>query len=582
MPKKTKKQQTAALLDEKLPAAHRMHMLARMCVEGGEENEEIVTTVLKAAASGSGQMIYEAQVEEMDQRLQQLEQGPLRLATYQHMLEGRVGSRAYVLLEDGSSAFVAVPDPELAATLRRGDTVLIDAQGKAVLFRDSADAPSTGELARYERRIDGERIEVVLREHERSVYWTSQQLAGQLDDDTIKTGRMLIACSRRRMAFEAMPVEDGPSRYDFLVRDPVPKLNVDDLGSPPAYVKEIIDTVRTEMTNPRLRRRYRLNAAMMKLLTGPTGTGKTYSIYALWRELYKVMSEVTGVPIDELPPRVMRLRMPEVLSHWLGDSDKRLDRFFAEAEELAAELFVAPDGRRYVLPTLVILEELDGLARTRGHDTVYDRILTTALQRMDTSRPELRDRLILYLATSNVPQQIDAAMLRRAGGTLEHFGRLGRREFRSVLDKQLADRPVALTNGESAERARSQLVSDVTAWLFAPEHADVVQVELSYAGSATREAKYRRHFMTPALVDRAMQTAATAAVRIEERGETDTPGLTVELLFEALDRQVDGLAEVLHPTNAQDYLDLPDGVRVAQVHRPRRASIRPVELEAVN
>ncbi len=126
------------------------------------------------------------------------------------------------------------------------------------------------------------------------------------------------------------------------------------------------------------------------------------------------------------------------------------------------------------------------------------------------------------------------------------------------------------------------MIGDVTAWLYAPDHADDLQVELSYAGSANREAKYRRDFMTPSIVDRAMQVAAGAAVQLEQRGETDTPGLTVPLLVEALDRQVRGIADTLHPSNVQDYLDLPDGVRVAQVHRPRRPAIRPIELETLN
>ena len=133
------------------------------------------------------------------------------------------------------------------------------------------------------------------------------------------------------------------------------------------------------------------------------------------------MSEVTGAPIDALPPRVLRLRPAQVLSKWLGESDRNLDRFFDEAEGLAAEPFVR-DGRSFRLPVLAILEEIDGLARSRGEDAVYDRILTTALQRLDPTRPELRDKLILFLATTNVPHQVDAAFLRRIGGQVERFG----------------------------------------------------------------------------------------------------------------------------------------------------------------
>ena len=266
----------------------------------------------------------------------------------------------------------------------------------------------------------------------------------------------------------------------------------------------------------------------MKVLAGPSGTGKTYSIYALWHEMYRTMSEVTGVPIDDLPPRVIRLRMSEVLSHWLGDSDKNLDRFFQEVEQLSGEPFIGADGKSYTLPVLCILEEIDGVARARGQDPIYDRILTTALQRLDTTRPELRGKLILFIATTNVPEQVDAAFLRRVAGTVERFGRLQRGDFAAVLDKQISDRPVAETNGVGQNGARSRMISAVTASLYGPAHADAVQVELSYAGSANWDSKYRRDFLTASVVDRALQVAAASASHAENRGEAETPGLTTE------------------------------------------------------
>ena len=582
MPKKSPKQLITTIIEDKLPLEHRAQLLGRMCLEGGDANLEMVALILKAAASGGGETILQEKIEEMNERLELLEQGPLRIATFQRMLEGgRAGTRAGVVLEDGSSAFVAVPDPQLAASLRRGDAVLVDAQGKAVLFRDSKGS-ETGELARYERGLDAGRIEVTLRDHERSVFWTSARLADRIDSGEVEPGRMLIVCSRRRLAFEAVKVQNGLGSYVYLAREPVPELSLDDIGAPPAYVRELIQLVRLEMTNPDLRRRYKLYSCVMKLLAGPTGTGKSYSIYALWHELYRTMSSVTGVPVGELPPRVIRLRLPEVLSKWLGDSDKNLDRFFNEVEQLAGDRFDAADGRTYTLPALCILEEIDGVARARGQEPIYDRILTTALERLDTTRPELRDKLILFVATTNVPQQVDPAFLRRVGGTIEHFGRLKRSEFAAVLDKQLADRPVAVTNGVGPEGARSKLIANVTAWLYGPVHDDSVQVELSYAGSTNRVAKYRRHFLTPSIVDRAMQVASGAAALAEHRGETDTPGLTRELLIAALDQQVRGLVDGLHESNVGDYLDLPDGVRVASLHRPRQSSVQSVRLETIN
>ena len=118
----------------------------------------------------------------------------------------------------------------------------------------------------------------------------------------------------------------------------------------------------------------------------------------------------------------------------------------------------------------MILEEIDGLARARGGsaDGVYDRILTTALQRLDSTREDLKGKLILYIGTTNEPEQVDRAFMRRIGGTVEKFGRLGRKGFSAVLQKHLGGLPLARHNGCPEDRLVANMVTDLTAWLFAP------------------------------------------------------------------------------------------------------------------
>ena len=118
------------------------------------------------------------------------------------------------------------------------------------------------------------------------------------------------------------------------------------------------------------------------------------------------------------------------------------------------------------LPVIVIMEELDGIARRRGldQDGIYDRIQTTLLQRLDhTSNPALRDSLIVIFATTNVPHLLDPAWIRRVGGRTYTFGRLRRRAFAAVLDKQLGKRPLASENGTvQAELPRPLVHHDVS------------------------------------------------------------------------------------------------------------------------
>ncbi len=183
-----------------------------------------------------------------------------------------------------------------------------------------------------------------------------------LDSGLVQPGVDVCVCRRRGLAFEPLPMRDGLSHYRYLVRESVPDVVVArDLGSPPPFIEDVAEHIRLALQHPERLRRFRLPLAIMKLLTGASGTGKSYAIRALWRQTYEMMSGMTGVPLEELPPRVLQLRTAEVLSKYLGESDKQIDRFFQEAEQLACEKFRTPDGREVQLPVIVIAEECDAL-----------------------------------------------------------------------------------------------------------------------------------------------------------------------------------------------------------------------------
>lgn len=566
-----------ALLNPGLPIEQRRMMLGQLCINDSPECIAAVTSLLEAAGAAKAESVHAEKLKALEELLQQMEAGPLRPATFLGLLQGRGNvARARVLLEDGATAYVVVPDEELAKSLRRGDAVLLEAQGKALLDRDPAGV-DVGEEARLERALDGGRVEVTLRDHERHVFRTAADLAEELDRKDVSPGGMLLVCARRGMAFASVPNADGLSHYRYLIRSRPPETSIQrDIGNPPPFLEELTDHVRREMTDPELGRRYRLRRAVMKLLTGVSGSGKTLCVQGFWRKMYEVMSEITGVPMEDLPPRVVRLRMSEVLSKWLGDSDKHIDLFFDEVDQLADERFEGPDGRRHEMPLLAICEECDGLARARGDDAIHDRIQTTLLQRLDVTCQKLRDRLVIFLFTTNVPQVVDPAFLRRAGGTTERFGRLNRRGFVAVLNKHLRDLP--LLGGDDATEAQRNVVHDVVAWLFSPNGNDRGQVELTFAGSTQPMTKHRRDFLNGALVDRAVQEAATEACRAERQG-TDRPGLTAASLVAAFDRQVRSVVDQLHPHNVTNYLDLPDGVRVVNVRRIDQPTVLPMTLE---
>jgi ATP-dependent 26S proteasome regulatory subunit len=555
------------LLDSSVPLAERALFLHSMAAHDPKQSHEVFEQLLTVAASANGEDACKKKIAELDGILAEMKAGPLRCATFVGQSNGSL-ARAHVLLQDGTAAWVPVPDRQLADSLCCGDTVLIEANGKALLDKGPA-LTAIGEEARFERRIDDQRVEVILREHDSHVFRITDALRAKLDRDEVPCGSNVLVCSRRQMAFDNVPHPDGKSYYRFLSRAPVPDILIDrDIGSPPKLLAEIERHVRREVTDFRLGRRYRINRSITRLLKGPSGTGKTLCLEGSIRLIYQIMSEVCNVPIGALPQRVLRLRVSKLLSKWLGESDKNIDRFFDEVEQLADERFVAPDGTEYELPVIVCFEEADALARRRGEDSIYDRIQAALFPRLDATYRTLKDKLIVFLFTTNLPELLDPAFMRRAGGTVEHFGRLDKRAFLTVLDKQLRDRPFA---------ARLRIMHEVAGWLFS-HNCDKGQVELRFVHSSTPVVKYRRDFLTGGLVDRAVQQASAEACEAERAGH-DRPGITSEMLITALHQQVRSLVDSLNEQNVSHYATLPEGARVSNVRPIEQPTILPIELE---
>jgi len=564
------------LVDPGVPLDLRRRMMVHVCMDDSPQALELANMIFGRLTEASGQEIQAQKAAELDKLIRELKSGPLRRATYLGFCAS-IG-RAEVVLDDGNQPFVMVPEESLLAKLERGSTVFIDANLQAILFADEAGGVETGEVATLKGPVEGtSTVRVEFRDDTETVMRVTADLERKINKGDVAPGRRLLACTRRMMAFRAMPEEKGLSHYQFLVRQAPPDICVGrDVGSPPRYIGEIERHVRIHMQRPDLAKRWRLPKCRFFLLEGVTGVGKTYSVYAVWHMIYQVMSEITGAAVPELPYRVTRLTSAQFLSHWLGQSDKNLDRFFSESEQLAAEEFVAPDGRRFELPVLASIEECDGIARARGEDAIYDRILTTALTRLDKTRPELKSRFIIYVGTTNVPGQVDPAFLRRIGGRTEKFGHLTRRGFVQVLTKRLRDLPLAADGGEDPNKARQRMAGDAAAWLFSPNGSDAGQLELTLAGSAEKIVKFRRDFLTGAVIDRAVEEACDEICARELQG--DAQGLDPETLMLCLDRQIRAVANLINPHNVTHYVVVPEGTRVAAVRRIEQPDLPPWQL----
>ncbi len=393
-------------------------------------------------------------------------------------------------------------------------------------------------------------------------------LVVEIEAGRIAPGATVLINSRQLAASRAVAeAREKWAHFKHLHRGPVPVIRATDLACPHPVLADVDRHVRIEMETPELHRRYGVSRSFFRVLTGPTGTGKTATIGAVHHGLRERIAAVLGVPTAQVPPRAFFVRADQVLSKWLGDAERNFSRIMEEVQQMAREPVADAKGEPRLLPVLLVFEEMEALGRARGGEfdsPAMDRILGTILQLLDPGHASFRETCVICLATTNTPDLVDPAFARRVGARLEFFPRLNRSSFPAVLRRHVENLPVASHNGSTASELWTRNVQGLTALLFGPESEPVLEV--TFAGTTTPQPKYHRDFLTPSLVQRAVEEAAREAVRRELEGR-DPVGLTGGALLRAIDAQVRDLLGCVRESNAGLYLDLPQGQRVAALRR---------------
>jgi SpoVK/Ycf46/Vps4 family AAA+-type ATPase/intein/homing endonuclease len=119
------------------------------------------------------------------------------------------------------------------------------------------------------------------------------------------------------------------------------------------------------------------------LLYGPSGTGKTMLAKAVANEAEANFISVKG---------------PELLSKWVGESEKAVREIFKKARQSA--------------PTIIFFDEFDAIAPKRGQggdSNVTERVVNQLLTEID-GLEKMND--IVIIAASNRPDMIDSSLLR--------------------------------------------------------------------------------------------------------------------------------------------------------------------------
>ncbi len=164
----------------------------------------------------------------------------------------------------------------------------------------------------------------------------------------------------------------------------VPNVRWSDVGGLEIIKYKLQQAVQWPLQNPEAFTRLGVEPPRGVLLYGPPGCGKTLLARAVATE-----SEANFISI----------KGPEVLSKWVGESEKAIREVFRRA--------------RHAAPAIIFFDEIDAIAPARGTGAgdshVTERVISQFLTEIDGIQ-SLKD--IVVLAATNRPDLLDPAMLR--------------------------------------------------------------------------------------------------------------------------------------------------------------------------
>ncbi len=180
---------------------------------------------------------------------------------------------------------------------------------------------------------------------------------------------------------EAMKLVGPSAMREIMVE--VPNVRWKDIGGLESVKNNLKEFVEWPLKHPESFKRIGIKPPKGILLYGPPGCGKTLLAKAVATE-----SEANFISI----------KGPEVLSKWVGESERGIREIFRKARQVA--------------PSIIFFDEIDSLASARGRNSgtnVTERVVNQILTEMD-GLENLSE--VTVIAATNRPDLVDPALLR--------------------------------------------------------------------------------------------------------------------------------------------------------------------------
>jgi len=188
---------------------------------------------------------------------------------------------------------------------------------------------------------------------------------------------------KRRDFIEAMKMISPSALREVLVE--VPDVKWDDIGGLEEVKRLLKEAVEWPLKYPDAFKRMGIRPAKAVLLYGPPGCGKTL---------------LAKAAANESEANLIAVKGPELLSKWVGESEKAVREIFKKAKQTA--------------PTIILFDEIDALApRRRGDDFTGSHVTETVVNQLLTEMDGIETlENVIIIGATNRPDILDPALLR--------------------------------------------------------------------------------------------------------------------------------------------------------------------------
>ena len=415
--------------------------------------------------------------------------------------------------------------------LRKGQEVILN---EALNVIEARGFDVQGEVVRLKDVLEGNRALITLHFDEEKV----AELGQPLLSERLSVGDHLLYDPRSGCVIEKLP----KSEAEELVLEEVPDVDYEHIGGLQKELEQVRDAVELPFLYPEIFSNFKLSAPKGVLLYGPPGCGKTLIAKAVANSIAKKLGHLTG---KEVRSYFLHVKGPELLSKYVGESERQVREVFKKAKERA------DDGH----PVIVFFDEMDALFRTRGTGISSDIESTIVPQFLSEIDGVESLNNVIVIGASNRQDLIDPAVLR--AGRLDVKVKVGRPDATAAQDifskyittgLPFAEEDLKRHDGDIKTLVNAVIQRTVDAMYATSEENRFIEV--TYA-NGEKEVLYFKDFASGALIEGIVSRAKKYAVKraIAQEGV----GLRSEDLIRAIREEFKEHEDLPNTTNPDDW-----------------------------